>query len=106
MKLTRHCFCNKIETVNVSFSTVQSTIANIITLMQIVARFYAITLDTLLYDLVLPISKKLMFRNYRFVTTEDILKCYHRVFISTLSQQANRDIFEAVQLFLKETNRF
>ena len=33
-------------------------------------------------DLVFPISKKLMFRNYRFVTAEDSLKCYHRVYIS------------------------
>ena len=47
-----------------------------ITLMQTVSRFCAITLDTLLYG------------------------------NSTLSLQANSDIFEAVQLFLKQTNRF
>ena len=27
-------------------------------------------------DLFFPISKKVMFRNNRFVTTENILKCY------------------------------
>ena len=47
-----------------------------ITLMQTVSRFCAITLDTLLYG------------------------------NSTLSLQANNDKFEAVQLFLKQTNRF
>ena len=44
--------------------------------MQTVSRFCAITLDTLLYG------------------------------NSTLSLQANSDIFGAVQLFLKQTNRF
>ena len=44
--------------------------------MQTVSRFCAITLDTLLYG------------------------------NNTLSLQANSDIFEAVQLFLKQTNRF
>ena len=34
-------------------------------------------------DLFFPISKKVMFRNYRSVTAENILKCYHRVYIST-----------------------
>ena len=32
-------------------------------------------------DLVFPISKKLMFRNYSIVMAEDSLKCYHRVYI-------------------------
>ena len=44
--------------------------------MQSISRFCAITLDTLLYG------------------------------NSTLFLQANSDIFEAIQLFLKETNRF
>ena len=36
-------------------------------------------------DLFFPISKKVMFRNYRFVTAENILKCYHRVYISMIT---------------------
>ena len=36
-------------------------------------------------DLFFPISKKVMFRNYRFVTAENVLKCYHRVYISRSS---------------------
>ena len=35
-------------------------------------------------DFFFPISKKVMFRNYTFVTTENILKYYHGVYISMI----------------------
>ena len=35
-------------------------------------------------DLFFPISKKIMFRNYKFVMTKKILKCHHRIYISML----------------------
>ena len=70
------CRCNNIETVKHFFLDCPNYNNQRITLMQTVSRFCAITLDTLLYG------------------------------NSTLSLQANSDIFEAVQLFLKQTNRF
>ena len=70
------CRCNNIETVKHFFLDCPIYNNQRITLMQTVSRFGAIILDTLLYGK------------------------------STLSLQANGAIFEAVQLFLKETNRF
>ena len=36
-------------------------------------------------DLFFQISKKVMFGNYRFVTTKNILKSHHRIYISMLT---------------------
>ena len=70
------CRCNTNEKVKHFFLNCPNYNNQRITLMQTVSCFCAITLDTLLYG------------------------------NSTLSLQANSDIFEAVQLFLNQTNRF
>ena len=70
------CRCNNIETVKHFFLDCPIYNNQRITLIQAVLRFCAITLDTLLHG------------------------------NSTLSLQTNNGIFEAVQHFLKETNKF
>ena len=69
---SRLCRCNNIETVKHFFLECPNYNNQRITLMQTVSRFYSITLDTLLYG------------------------------NSTLSLQANSDMFEAVQPFCKK----
>ena len=68
------------------FNIVATTEGRVIYVFQlkIIVKNTTISSKACVKDLFFPISEKVMFRNYRCLTTENILKCYHRVYISMI----------------------